>query len=262
MEGSSRAGPAFCGSRDFAGGRPPRGGSAFRRCSQDAVSNDRTAGKGAIHLRSARRHFRRRCGMRGAVAHGRLSQRAQAVTSARGGDDDWVRVVKRRTGRSTTSAARHRSVGQDISVDHDVSGNIHVCVSTLPRTTRLAIRAVLRSQAEAVAGRMNRKLLSGAPPGRLLALRLFVRSTLEIEEDPWFSAVDGSLELSSSSRRGSVRCAVAFGDLRKRHARAQGTSSSASPVRLRRIRRRRWGVRMIQASLARRPRTPLSPGQP
>ena len=169
--------------------------AAFMETLSMAQSNDRTAGTGRdIYLRSARPVFS------AAMRHAAAAVAARFVsptdrkryTSAKVEiDDDWVRVVERRTGRRHDYRWRVTAhTVTDLTVELvDHAGLVNALrLADLPEKPRLAIRAVLR---KAILPRcLNAEeldlLVSGQVSiGGLLRVAL-VRAIdrLELEEDP------------------------------------------------------------------------------
>jgi hypothetical protein len=160
-----------------------------------AESNDPVVGTGAdVYERWARPRFP--AAMRHAAAavgakHASPSERRRFTSATIEIDDDWVRVVERRTGR------RHDyrwHVASRSAMDLDVEligsdGRVHVLtLADLPEKPRLAIRAVLRKRLLPLC--LNRdeldQLMSGAASmGGLLRVAL-IRAVekLEVDEDP------------------------------------------------------------------------------
>ncbi len=169
--------------------------AAFMEILADAASNDRTEGTGRdIYLRSARPSFSAPMRHAAAAVAARQvapTERKRFTSATVEVDDDWARVVERRTGRRHDF--RWRVIAQsvtDISVELiDVSGNAHVLrLSDFPERSRLAIRAVLRKSMlpRLLSPDELDQLLSGAVTlGGVLRVAL-IRSVerLEVEEDP------------------------------------------------------------------------------
>jgi alpha-amylase/alpha-mannosidase (GH57 family) len=117
----------------------------------DAQSNDRTAGTGRdAYLRSARPTFpapMRHAAAAVAARHLDPDTRRRFTSATVEIDDDWVRVVERRTGRRHDYRWRVLShSATDITIELvDVGGVTSVLrLADLPERPRLAIRAVLR----------------------------------------------------------------------------------------------------------------------
>lgn len=117
----------------------------------DALSNDRSAGTGRdTYLRSARPTFPAPMRHAAAAVAARYldpTARKRFTTATVEIDDDWVRVVEKRTGRRHDY--RWRVTAQsaaDLTIElTGVDGAVHVLrLTDLPERPRLAIRAVLR----------------------------------------------------------------------------------------------------------------------
>jgi hypothetical protein len=160
-----------------------------------AASNDRTAGTGRdIYLRSARPTFpapMRHAAAAVAARHVAPSERKRFTSATVEIDDDWVRVVDRRTGRRHDF--RWRVTAQsvtDITVElTGVSGDVHTLhLADLPERSRLAIRAVLRKSMlprTLSADELDQLTSGAATMGGLLRVALIrAIERLEIEEDP------------------------------------------------------------------------------
>jgi hypothetical protein len=169
--------------------------AAFLESLAGATSNDRTAGTGRdVYLRDARPAFSapmRHAAAAVAARHVSPSERKRFTSATVEIDDDWVRVVERRTGHRHDY--RWRVIAQtaiDLAVElTSAVGHVHVLrLADLPERPRLAIRAVMRkSMLPQVLSRDELdQLTSGAATmGGLLRVAL-IRAIehLEIEEDP------------------------------------------------------------------------------
>jgi len=169
--------------------------AAFMETLANAASNDRTVGTGRdAYLRSARPTFpapMRHAAAAVAARHVAPAQRKRFTSATVQIDDDWVRVIERRTGRRHDF--RWRVISQsvtDLTIELvDVDGASHILrLSDLPERPRLAIRAVLRKSMlpRSLSPDELDQLMSGAATmGGLLRVAL-IRSIerLEIEEDP------------------------------------------------------------------------------
>ena len=160
-----------------------------------ARSNERGAGTGRdIYLRAAHTSFPAAMRHAAAAVAARTaapSERRRFTSAAVEIDDDWVRVVERRTGRRHDYRWRVAShSATDIAIELvDSSGAIHLLhLADLPERPRLAIRAVLRKAM--LPQCLNRdeidQLMSGAATlGGLLRVALIrAIERLELEEDP------------------------------------------------------------------------------
>lgn len=169
--------------------------AAFLEILADAVSNDRTLGTGRdIHLRSARPPFTAPMRHAAAGVAGRFvapADRKRYTSATVQIDDDWVRVVERRTGRRYDYRWRipiHSAT--DLSVELvDADGQSSVLrLADLPERPRLAIRAVLRKSMlpRCLSKDELDQLLSGAATmGGLLRVALIrAIERLDIDEDP------------------------------------------------------------------------------
>jgi hypothetical protein len=117
----------------------------------DAISNDHTAGTGQdAYLRSARPTFpapMRHAAAAVAARHVAPMERKRFTTATVELDDDWVRVVEKRTGRRNDYRWRVLAASAtDLTIELvDAAGAIHVLrLADLPERPRLAVRAVLR----------------------------------------------------------------------------------------------------------------------
>jgi len=169
--------------------------AAFMEILAGAVSNDRTAGTGRdIYLRHARPAFSapmRHAAAAVAARHVARDDRKRFTSATVDVDDDWVRIVERRTGRRHDF--RWRITAQsatDLTVElMGTSGDTNVLrLADLPERPRLAIRAVLR---RALLPRcLSRdeldQLTSGAATlaGLLRVALIRAIEHLEIEDDP------------------------------------------------------------------------------
>jgi hypothetical protein len=160
-----------------------------------AWSNDPAVGTGAdVYERSARPRFS--AAMRHAAAavgarHVSPTERRRFTSSTTEIDDDWVRVVDRRTGRRHDF--RWHVAGRsatDLQLELvDSEGRAHVLtLGDLPERPRLAIRAVLRKALLPLCLSRDEldQLMSGAASmGGLLRVAL-IRAVekLEVDEDP------------------------------------------------------------------------------
>ena len=160
-----------------------------------AHSNDRTAGTGRdIYLRSARPAFP--AAMRHAAAAVAAKfvapgERKRYTTAAVTIDDDWVRVVEKRTGRRSDYRWRVTThSATDLAIELvDPAGNTNTLrLSDLPERPRLAIRAVMRRSMlpHVLSAEELDQLTSGqATLGGLLRVALIrAIERLEIELDP------------------------------------------------------------------------------
>jgi hypothetical protein len=167
----------------------------FMETMADATSNDRTAGTGRdIYLRWARPTFpaaMRHAAAAVAARYVAPTERKRYTSATVDIDDDWVRVVERRTGRRYDYRWRviaHSAT--DITVELvDMDGNASVLrLADLPERPRLAIRAVMRKSMlpRCLSGEELDQLTSGtATMGGLLRVALIrAIERLEIEEDP------------------------------------------------------------------------------
>jgi hypothetical protein len=160
-----------------------------------AVSNDRTAGTGRdIYLRSARSAFpapMRHAAAAVAARKAAPSERKRFTSATVEIDDDWVRVMERRTGRRHDYRWRVVShSATDIAVELvSGDGSEHVLrLADLPERPRLAIRAVLRAAMlpRCLSNEELELLMSGAATmGGLLRVALIrAIQRLEVEGDP------------------------------------------------------------------------------
>lgn len=169
--------------------------SAFLETLAGARSNDRTVGNGRdIYLRSARPTFQasvRHAAAAVAARHVAPAERRRFTSATVEIDDDWIRVIERRTGRRHDF--RWRVLGQsvtDLTIELvDSSGVVHrLQLADLPERPRLAIRAVLRKSLlpQTLSRDELDQLVSGnATMGGLLRVALIrAIERLEIEDDP------------------------------------------------------------------------------
>jgi hypothetical protein len=160
-----------------------------------AESNDPVVGTGAdVYERWARPRFpaaTRHAAAAVSAKHASPSERRRFTSATIEIDDDWVRVVERRTGRRHDYRWHVTSrSAMDLEVELIGSdGRVHVLsLADLPEKPRLAIRAVLRKRLLPLC--LNRdeldQLMSGAASmGGLLRVAL-IRAVekLEVDEDP------------------------------------------------------------------------------
>jgi len=169
--------------------------SVFMETLAEAHSNDRAAGNGRdIYLRDARPTFP--APMRhaaAAVAARRVSpaERRRFTSATIEIDDDWVRVMERRTGHRYDYRWRVTAqTATDLTVELvDLDGTESMLrLADLPERPRLAIRAVLRKSLlpRSLSPDELDQLMSGAATmGGLLRVALIrAIERLEIEEDP------------------------------------------------------------------------------
>jgi hypothetical protein len=180
----SLAGPAAAGAE-----------ALFMETLADAQSNDRTAGTGRdIYLRSARPAFSAAMRHAAAAVAARFvapTVRKRYTSAIVTIDDDWVRMVERRTGRQHDYRWRVTAHSvTDVSVELvDPAGNASTLrLADLPERPRRAIRAVMRKSMlpRCLNADELEQLTSGqATMGGLLRVAL-IRAIehLEIEEDP------------------------------------------------------------------------------
>jgi hypothetical protein len=169
--------------------------AAFMEALAAAQSNDRTAGTGRdIYLRSARpafpgamRHAAAAVAARFAAPTDRKRYTSATVTI----DDDWVRVVERRTGRRHDYRWRvtaHTVTDLTIELVDSAGNTSSLRLADVPERPRLAIRAVLRKTMlpRCLSADELDQLVSGqATMGGLLRVALIrAIERLEIEEDP------------------------------------------------------------------------------
>jgi hypothetical protein len=161
----------------------------------DAFSNDRSAGTGRdASLRSARPTFsasRRHAAAAVAARHVAPTERKRFTTAAVEIDDDWVRVVEKRTGRRHDFRWRVTAPSaMDLTIElTGGDGAVHVLrLADLPERPRLAIRAVLRRSMlpRCLSKDELDQLNSGAATlGGLLRVALIrAIDRLEFEDDP------------------------------------------------------------------------------
>jgi alpha-amylase/alpha-mannosidase (GH57 family) len=169
--------------------------AVFLETLAEAHSNDRTAGSGReIYLRSARPAFPAAMRHAAAAVAARFvapMERKRYTSAIVTIDDDWVRMVERRTGRQYDYRWRVTSHSvTDVAVELvDAAGNSSTLrLADLPERPRLAIRAVMRKSLlpRCLNADELDQLTSGqATLGGLLRVAL-IRAIehLEIEEDP------------------------------------------------------------------------------
>ena len=169
--------------------------AAFMETLAAAQSNDRTAGTGQdIYLRSARPAFSAPMRHAAAAVAAKFvapTDRKRFTSATVTVDDDWVRVVERRTGRRYDYRWRVTAhTVTDLTIELvDSEGNASsLRLADLPERPRLAIRAVLRKSMlpRCLSADELDQLVSGqATMGGLLRVALIrAIERLEIEEDP------------------------------------------------------------------------------
>jgi hypothetical protein len=169
--------------------------AAFMETLAAAQSNDRTAGTGRdIYLRSARPTFPAPMRHAAAAVAARFvapTDRKRYTSATVAIDDDWVRVVERRTGRRNDYRWRVTShTATDITIELvDTAGHTSsLRLADLPERPRLAIRAVLRKSMlpRSLSADELDQLVSGqATLGGLLRVALIrAIERLEFEDDP------------------------------------------------------------------------------
>jgi hypothetical protein len=159
-----------------------------------AQSNDRTAGTGRdIYLRSARPAFTAPMRHAAAAVAARFvapTDRKRYTSATVTIDDDWVRVVERRTGRRHDYRWRvtaHTVTDLTIELVDSAGNTSSLRLADVPEKPRLAIRAVLRKTMlpRCLSADELDQLVSGqATMGGLLRVALIrAIERLEIEED-------------------------------------------------------------------------------
>jgi hypothetical protein len=169
--------------------------AAFMETLAMAQSNDRTAGTGQdIYLRSARPAFSAPMRHAAAAVAARFvapTDRKRYTSATVAIDDDWVRVVERRTGRRHDYRWRitaHTVTDLTIELVDSAGHASSLRLADLPEKPRLAIRAVLRKSMlpHCLNADELDQLVSGqATMGGLLRVALIrAIERLELEEDP------------------------------------------------------------------------------
>ena len=168
---------------------------AFMETLAAAQSNDRTAGTGRdIYLRSARPSFSAPMRHAAAAVAARFvapTDRKRYTSATVTIDDDWVRVVERRTGRRHDYRWRvtsHTVTDLTIELVDSAGTTSSLRLADLPEKPRLAIRAVLRKSIlpRCLNADELDLLVSGQVSiGGLLRVALIrAIERLELEEDP------------------------------------------------------------------------------